>query len=332
MGFGIEDERTRAEKIAPPTDQVHEDVSLLVLRGPDIGQRFLVKPPGGVMGRQPDCVIKIRDPNISRRHALIEFTNDGRVMLTDLGSRNGVFINGVRVSRAEVFDGNNVQVSNDTVMRVRFQDPLETELLIELQGAIVTDKITGLPNRRYLLDRLAQEMSFARRHNEPVAVVMVDVDDFKKVNDTDGQAGGDALLSGIAKLIRRSARLEDVVARYGGDQFVVVLRRSNADAASTFVERLLKAVRKATFDVGDVPIRASVSAGLASFAPEPDTRRAAAGRSKKRGAKKVEVVPSALEEGQRLLDRADAAMYEAKSGGKDRFARWKDGEPAVPTE
>src|SRR5262245_34351044 len=156
MGHEIEDERTRGERIARPLDKPREDVSLLVLRGPDSGKRFLVKPPGGVLGRLPGCVIQINDPDISRRTAVLELTPRGAVMLSDLGSKSGVFVNGARVSRAEIFDGNNLQVSNDTVLRVRFQDPVETELLDELAGASIKDSVTSVPNRRYLGQRLAQ--------------------------------------------------------------------------------------------------------------------------------------------------------------------------------
>jgi diguanylate cyclase (GGDEF)-like protein len=149
-------------------------------------------------------------------------------------------------------------------------------------------------------------MSFARRHEEPVAVVMLDIDDFSKVNDTDGQAGGDAMLRSMAKLVRKNARSEDVVARYGADQMVVLMRRTTLEQASVFGERICEAVRKAAFDVGDVPIRASVSIGVASFEP---------GRLD-------------IADNQQLLDGADTAMYEAKSGGKDRVAMWSRTAPA----
>jgi diguanylate cyclase (GGDEF)-like protein len=193
-----------------------------------------------------------------------------------------------------------VQISNETVLRVRFQDPAETELLDELHGANVKDSATGLPNRRYLSQRLAQELSYARRHKEPLAVVLMDVDEFHKVNEADGQAAGDALLREIAKVVREDARLEDVVTRYGNDQFVTVMRNSDAAAASVFAERLTEKIRGRTYAVGDVPIRATISCGVASYEPE-----------------KVDIEEMAV-----LLDHADAAVYAAKEGGRDRVACW----------
>ena len=256
MGWEIEDERTVSDSVVPPAKESRDDVSLLVLRGPDQGKRFPLAPPGGVIGRQDDCAIPLRDQNISRRHALVE-VGDGRVMLSDLGSRNGVFVDGARVSRAEVFDGNDIQLSNDSVLRVRFQDPEEAKLLDDLYGAVVTDGVTGVANRRYLETRLAQELSYTRRHSTPCAVALIDVDDFRRVVAADGQVGGDALLRAIAELVRRNARLEDEVARFVGDQIAVLLRAATAAQAVVFGERVCQLVGEQHFDVGDVAIHAA---------------------------------------------------------------------------
>ncbi len=302
MGWEIEDERTVSDSVVPPANESRDDVSLLVLRGPDQGRRFPLVPPGGVIGRQEECTVRLRDPNISRRHALVE-VGDGRVMLSDLGSRNGVFVNGAQVSRAEVFDGNDIQLSSDSVLRVRFQDPEEAKLIDDLYGAVVTDGVTGAANRRYLETRLAQEVSYTRRHSTPCSVVMIDVDDFRRVMATDGQAGGNALLRAIAELVRRSSRLEDEVARAGEDQLAVILRATGADQAIVFGERVCQLVREQHFDVGDVAIRATVSVGVASYEPDGTD----------------------VEEATVLLDRAAAALCCAKSDGKDRVAGWEAG-------
>ena len=302
MGWEIEDERTVSDSVVPPAKESRDDVSLLVLRGPDQGKRFPLDPPGGVIGRQEDCAVPLRDPNISRRHALVE-VGDGRVMLSDLGSRNGVFVNGARVSRAEVFDGNDIQLSNDSVLRVRFQDPEEAKLLDDLYGAVVTDGVTGVANCRYFETRLAQEVSFTRRQTSPCTVALIDIDDFRRVVAADGQAGGDALLKAIAELARRCSRLEDEVARFGEDQVAVLLRATSAEQALVYGARICQLVREQRFDVGDVAIRATVSVGVASFEPG-----------------QYDVDEPAV-----LLDRADAALYRAKSDGKDRVAGWEAG-------
>ncbi|MEZ4437882.1 MAG: GGDEF domain-containing protein [Polyangiaceae bacterium] len=338
MSHEIQEERTRAEQVSPTWDRKNEDVSFLVLRGPDMGRRFLVKPPGGVVGREEGAAIQTRDTTISRRAALIEFTAEGRVMITDLGSKNGVYIDGVRISRAEIYDGNHVQLSNDTVMRVRFQDPVETELLEEMQGAVMVDTLTGLPNRRYLKGRLAQEMAWARRRQDPLSLALFDVDDIKKVIDADGQQAADELVATIAGLLRGRTRQEDVVIRYGADEVIVLMRGTGSDEATQTVARLTKAIGSRVYDVGDVPIKATVSVGLVIY-PEPREAPPPPKPSKKAAAKKAPAKTAAKpapperqeslelvgdEEVSEVLARADAALYKAKQDGKDRFVWWED--------
>jgi diguanylate cyclase (GGDEF)-like protein len=312
VGFDIADERTRAQNIHATWDKRREDVVFLALRGPDSGTRFLVKPPGGIVGREPGAALQSTDPNISRRHALMEFSADGRVLLTDLGSKNGVFVNGVRISRAELFDGNHVQLSNDSVYRVRFQDPEETELMASLDVSIMRDPLTGLPNRRYVADRVGQEYAYARRHGEPLALALIDIDDAKKVVDADGQPGMDALLRQIAQLIKKGVRQEDVVARYGADEFVVVMRNTSGDRAVAVMERLRKAVGKLTFDTGDIPIRASVTIGVASVAPKAVAKA------------KAKQQPPTQETTRQLFDRADSALFRGKDAGKNRTVAFEE--------
>ena len=305
MGWEIEDERTVSDSVVPPPGERRDEVSLLVVRGPDLGSRFQLTPPGGIIGRQQDCAIRLRDPNISRRHALVELA-DGRVMLSDLGSRNGVFVNGSQVSRTEIFDGNDIQLSSDSVLRVRFQDPEEAKLLDELHGAAVTDSVTGVSNRRTLENRLAQELSYTRRHTNPCCVALIEVDDFQRVVAAGGPGGGDTLLRLLAELVRSSSRFEDDVARFDGEKLAVLLRSTTSEQAMVFGERLCQLVRERVFDVGDVAMVATISLGVASFEP---------------GRFDVKQVAE-------LLDRADAALYRAKSGGKGRVARWETGSKA----
>ena len=322
MSYNIHDERTQGESIAPSFDRPSEDVSFLILRGPDAGKRFLVKPPGGYIGRDESAVVPIGDPNVSRQHALLEFTPDAKVMLSDVGSRNGVYVNGVQVARAQIFDGNNVQISNDTVMRVRFQDPAETALLDQLQGSTTTDRLTDLPNRRYVQERLLQEMSFAARHGEPVSVALVDMDDFQKVVDVDGQQGADRLMKEIANMVRGRSRLEDVVARFGTDELVVIMRSCNASAAKRYGERIRDVIRNRVYETGDVPIRATATVGVATFAPKKTKRTARTAKALPGGKKPGSSAPPSFEREQvrRLLDRADQAVFKGKSDGKDRVS------------
>ena len=215
-------------------------LTLLVVSGPAAGQWHLVPAQGGVIGRHPECDVMVADPAVSRRQAKVTLRDDGCHWVEDLGSRNGTFlsrggrseaqlasgdpsggrISGERIERAPLEDGDQIQLSSASVLRVRYLGAQETLLVHQLQEAASTDALTGVANRRYLLLRLSQELSYAKRHQAPLCVLMIDLDDLKRVNDDAGRLVGDGILQEIAQHLESAARLEDVVARYGGDEFV----------------------------------------------------------------------------------------------------------------
>jgi diguanylate cyclase (GGDEF)-like protein/PAS domain S-box-containing protein len=153
------------------------------------------------------------------------------------------------------------------------------------------DIVTGLPNRSLLLERLGQELKLARREDKRVGVLFIDLDDFKAVNDSLGHQAGDLLLRGVAERLQRRVRETDTVARLGGDEFVVLLAHV-ADRACTerVADQLIRSLAEG-FMVADQSVRVGASIGIALFPEHGDS-------------------PAAL------IDRADAAMYRAKSGGR----------------
>jgi diguanylate cyclase len=172
----------------------------------------------------------------------------------------------------------------------------EQELLAvnaKLQELSLRDPLTQLYNRRHLMERLEAELARVRR-GRPLAVVMVDLDRFKRVNDETGHQRGDTLLQDLARALGRSVRETDVVGRYGGDEFVVILPDTEGDQATVAAQRVVEGIREVgvRFDP-ERPVTASV--GLAIARPEDDPRG--------------------------LLQRADRASYVAKADGGDRVAR-----------
>jgi two-component system, cell cycle response regulator len=298
MGSGFEDETT-ADSVKPPSPLPgREDISILVLSGPSAGAYYKVAKDGGVIGREPDADIPILDPGVSRKHARIERVERARFVIRDLDSRYGVWVEGVRASEHAIRDGDRIQISGETVIRVRYQDAKETEILDRIQEAVIRDPLTGVFNRRHFLERLEQEYAFARRHGTPVSVLMIDIDHFKKINDTHGHPVGDSVLAAVGRLLLGAVRVEDVIARYGGDELVIISRAYDANDSQLFAERLVKMIREKPIRVGSLEFPLTMSVGIATYqGADPDSQMT-------------------------LVARADAALYRAKMLGRDRIAVW----------
>ncbi|MBL8786821.1 MAG: GGDEF domain-containing protein [Deltaproteobacteria bacterium] len=156
-----------------------------------------------------------------------------------------------------------------------------------LRSLSMTDALTGLPNRRYLEERLDAEVARAARHRQPLAVMVIDVDDFKRVNDTWGHAKGDEVLAWVAAFLRSQLRGSDVACRTGGDEFVVVLPATGRDGADDLAARLLStlaSLRHEAHAAGRTPAEHPVklSIGVAALGPgtgDPTSLLAAADRA-----------------------------------------------------
>jgi len=167
-------------------------------------------------------------------------------------------------------------------------------LAARLQDESTHDALTGLFNRRYLDDRLAAEMSFARRHGTDLAVVVIDVDHFKEVNDRHGHGSGDDVLTEIARRLHRCLRAEDVAVRFGGEEFVALLRTTDLAAARVVAERIRRVIEATAIRLRKDSVPITVSAGCASLVQTRAT------------------TPRAL------LEAADLGLYAAKRGGRNR--------------
>lgn len=154
------------------------------------------------------------------------------------------------------------------------------------------DALTNLNNRRQFETRLGQEISITKRQNNPLCAMMIDIDFFKKVNDTYGHAAGDEVLRTVASIIKEQLRESDIPARYGGEEFAVLLPFTKIEEAQIVGERLRKAVEAHPVRVENTDIAVTISMGLAEY--------------------------NRVETGEELFERADKALYEAKKGGRNR--------------
>lgn len=182
---------------------------------------------------------------------------------------------------------------------MRVQNMLEVRLLHEearnyskmLESLALNDPLTGLANRRLLADRMAMSLVHARRNNSAMAVVYLDLDGFKEINDTLGHGAGDDLLKMVAGRLVAAVREEDTVARIGGDEFIIAIWHvSDSDYAAKVASRAIKAVSQ-PYEIGGNTIHITTSAG-------------------------VSIYPVHGEDADMLLKNADQALYEAKAAGK----------------
>jgi two-component system, cell cycle response regulator len=168
----------------------------------------------------------------------------------------------------------------------------------------LTDALTGVFNRRYVDRRLLEEISRARRQSYPVSFMYIDIDHFKRVNDTVGHGGGDEVLREVACRIKAELRLSDALARFGGEEFVVLLIDADLDSAAYVAERIRAGIAASMIELSHgVKVSITASVGVSSLA---------------------QVAPDGKPEEQaaQLIAQADEALYQAKEGGRNRVVRF----------
>ena len=270
---------------------------LVVISGPSFGEMYKLKGERSTLGRGERTDIRVLDDGVSREHAAIE-RDGGKMVLVDLGSTNGTFCNGGRVTRHDLTDGDKISIGATTILRFTYQDQVDEHYQKKLFESALRDGLTSTFNRRYFVDRLHTEIRFAVRHEKSLALLFVDIDHFKKINDTHGHLAGDAVLAAVARVMTETIRAEDVLARYGGEEFAVICREIDLEGARILGERLRVAVAEERFEHDGKVIPVTVSVGAA--------------------------VESKVDDAQAFIAAADAAMYEAKRSGRNRVCIAKD--------
>lgn len=285
--------RTAESGGAPTLPSAVDRALLLRMDGIHAGSVIAIERLPFTVGRHPTNVLRIDDESISRFHARIT-RESGAFVLEDLESRNGTFAAGARITRHTLEDGTSLTLGAQVSFRFSVTDMRQERLLRRLYESSTRDALTGAYNRSHFDERLRAELAFATRHRTEMSLVLLDLDHFKKVNDTYGHQAGDAVLRELATLSQRSLRAEDVFARLGGEEFGVILRGIHLEGALKLAERLRVALESSPISVGDRQIRVTLSAGCVS------TRC---------------VTSSTPEE---MVKIADRRLYAAKASGRNR--------------
>ncbi|MBN1798904.1 MAG: GGDEF domain-containing protein [Spirochaetales bacterium] len=282
-----------------------------------------------IIGRDTQALIRIPGQTISRKHARI-ISRNGRFLIEDTNSMNGLFVNGKKTLTHVLFDGDHITIGTcylvykefgDATFEEEFDRELTDTLLIEHQMAELLqsvsdkkahkqllnlkrtvnkaktklhalanrDRLTRLYNRRYLDEELAKELERAKRYKYMLSFLLIDIDHFKQVNDVQGHQMSDRVLTSIASIIRKNTRVNDLVARYGGEEIAVVIPEMKSDMSIKIAEKI-----RCTIET-DMPkcmgLSVTVSIGVGFYSPG--------------------------EKAEQLITKADKSLYEAKKRGRN---------------
>jgi diguanylate cyclase (GGDEF)-like protein len=261
--------------------------------GPTMGCRYPLTDRVLVIGRGDDTDIRIADHSVSRKHALVEPSPEG-YYVSDQNSTNGTFVNDKPLDAPRLLrDGDYLRVGN-CLYRYLAGGNIEAEYHEEIYRLTILDGLTQIHNARYLNEFLEREVVRSQRHNRPLSLLALDIDRFKALNDSLGHLCGDFILRELAQVIRGNVRQEDLFARCGGEEFVLVLVETTPEGAALVAERLRAAVAAHQFRFESTPINLTISLGVANTTGDP------------------EITPTALRKA------ADEKLYEAKRTGRNR--------------
>lgn len=264
---------------------------LIVISGGDIGHQHIIKINQTMIGRSINADIQVNDDSVSRDHAFIIKDKKG-YRVVDNESKNGCFVNDARVDDHYLQDGELLRIGN-TIFKFLSRNNIEQAYHEELFRLAKIDGLTNIFNYKYFSDSLENELERAQRYNRELSLLMIDIDHFKKVNDTCGHRAGDHILKQLARIFVNRSRRVDYVCRYGGEEFAIILPEVDAMGAHKFASMLKKEIASHifTFEQDEIPI--TISIGVADI---------------------MEGIQSTDD----LVEMADRRLYRAKEGGRNR--------------
>jgi diguanylate cyclase (GGDEF)-like protein len=282
--------RTPRLKAAP------EHPCLITIHGPGLGRKVAIESDEFTIGRGLRNTLVVALGDISRTHCRIT-RRKGGLYVRDLGSTNGTYVNDeLAPSDADMrlHSGDHVNLGG-VIFKLLEGSNLESAYHEELYRTAIVDGLTQIYNRRYLGEFLEREMARALRHRRPLALLLIDVDEFKSINDRFGHLGGDQVLRELAATVAGQMRRETCFARYGGEEFAVVLPETDAESARLAGERVRGIVEAHDFQVDGHRVDVTVSIG-------------------------VGILESDMQNPAELFHRADERLYEAKHAGRNRVS------------
>jgi two-component system, cell cycle response regulator len=286
----------RPVALTPPREA---RATLTLLTGTRAGLLHAIDGASTTIGRSAESDLVVDEEGVSRHHARVDRTVEGAFYVEDLGSTNGTFLGADRIGIALLRGGDLLQLGPSLQVRFAIVDSPEESFYRRLYESSMHDPLTHVFNRAYMGERLLAEISTSRRTGSDMTLLMLDIDHLKEVNDRFGHMAGDRALCTVAARILRALRATDMLARYGGDEFVVIASATGRDEAQLLAERVLRAVEGLHMGARGGTVRITASIGVAA----------------------VDEVAACDDPAGALIALADERMYSAKSGGRNRVCR-----------
>nr|WP_153821838.1 GGDEF domain-containing protein [Polyangium spumosum] len=258
-----------------------------------LGKRFVLEHNPTRVGRGADNHVVLDGDSVSRRHA--QFRQQGSYwVVVDDGSTNGTYCNDEQISREVVLkNGDRVKIG-PTIFKFLSGADVEAQYHEEIYRMTIIDGLTQIYNKRYLYEALEREIIRGRRHDRDLAILMFDIDHFKRINDVHGHLAGDYVLKEVARVVQSRIRRDEVFARYGGEEFSIVLPETSLEGAVALGETLRQKVADNAFVFQADSIKVTISLGVA-------------------------ILQESDRSAQDLIKRADEKLYQAKRTGRNRL-------------
>lgn len=276
-----------------------KQASLTIIKGNQLGQIYILDDEK-VIGRCDGATIILTDSGISRRHLLIQ-KQDNTFKATDLNSTNGTEINDAKITDScQLKDGDKIRIAG-TVFKFSYHDKEETRYHQQVRTLIVKDGLTKIYNKRYFSETIEKEFNFAKRNENPLSLILFDIDHFKSFNDNYGHQAGDFVLAKIAELINPLARNYDTFARFGGEEFALLMRDTTLSDAVLLANRMRQIIADRKFYYKDLKLQSTISLGVATYNAY-----------------------STIGDHHHLISIADNYLYEAKHAGRNRVCHERE--------
>ena len=294
------DEKTRVTQVVQPipaggsaAKNTTDCLVVIYTKEPTLlGKRFVLDNNPTRVGRGADNHVVLDGDSVSRRHAHFEQRGSAWLVVDD-GSTNGTYCNDEQIAReAPLKNGDRVKVG-PTIFKFLSGADVEAQYHEEIYRMTIIDGLTQIHNKRYMYEALEREIVRGRRHERHLAVLLFDIDHFKRINDMHGHLAGDFVLKEVARIVQARIRRDEVFARYGGEEFAIILPETSLEGAATLAETLREKVAENSFVFQADSIRVTISLGVALM--QENDRQA-----------------------NDLIKRADERLYAAKNSGRNR--------------